>query len=248
MDTITLTYIDSSSGVVYSRTINALRVKGFDPVDDLLDFPNLVHKIVDGSLLHQTIGFRRKFTIELGVITTLDRLFVGKYYSSTSKYLAFTHNGISETVAVVRDLPTLNTRWKDDTALARYVVLELLDKKALSTFPINVNLAVPEIDMYIKKRVLITGTNDAPESFSTGSGKLATCDAPSGAYPYFDDTLQKYAIDVSRVYQDCHFSVPSIESTTGGVLTFTVARSDAGNPESGVSYYADITIKAVNII
>jgi len=241
-------YIDNTSGISYTRTFNPLRVKGFDPIDDLSDYPNVVHEIVDGSLIHQTVGIRRNFTIELGVLVDpIDRTFAGNFWRSTTKFLTYTHDGILETIQVIRNQGIIQTEWKDDYVNARYVVLYLQDKFILSEFPDTRNHPIVETNMYIKKRVLIVGDQGTPESFSTNSGKLATCDAPNTIYPYFDDTIEKYSIDVSRVYQDCFFSVPSIEATSGGVLTFTVARSDSGNPQSGVSYFCDIIISVVNI-
>ena len=113
MDSITLKYIDSNTAVVYTRTFSALRVKGFDPVDDLEDYPNIVHQIIDGSLLHQTVGIRRNFTVELGVLLTVsERLFVGNFFRSIAKYLTYTHDYISETIQVVRNDSVFETEWK----------------------------------------------------------------------------------------------------------------------------------------
>jgi len=248
-DSITLKYQDNSSGVIYTETFSPLRVKGFDPIDSLEDYPDMLHEIVDGSLIHQTVGIRRSFTIELGVVQVAKRLFVGNFWRSTAKWLIYTHDDIEETIQVVRNEAILQTEWKDDTVLARYIVLYLKDKFILDEFPETRNFPIPEDGMYFKRKVLITGNSETPESFTTGSGKLATCDAPAGAWPYFDLTVQKYFIVVNgRVYQDCFFFLAGDESTSGGNLTFTVSRSDAGNPYAGVSFYADIVIFAQDIV
>lgn len=248
MDSITLTYLHPATGAPQTRTIPVLRVKGFDPIDSLSDFPGSLFSVIDGSLLHRSVGVRRNFLVEFGVLSQHLRLFCAEFWRAETKFLSYVHDGITDTTQVVRKDGTLDTEWIDNSVVSRYVVLPLVEKNILSKFPDNRNYPVPEYDMYIKKKVLIAGTVDSPETFSTGSGKLSTCDAPSGPYPYFDDTIQKYDIEVSRTYQDCHFFVPSVESTTAGVLTFTVARSDAGNPASDGGYYADIIIKAVNIV
>ena len=249
MDTIILKYQDNQTGVIYTRSFLALRVKGFDPVDDLLDYPDVIHNIVDGSLLHQSIGVRRKFTIELGVIKDDERLFVGNFYQSITKRIIYTHDGILETVWVTRNESVLQTEWKDNTALARYVVLSLHDKYTFTVFPfVNPNPPIYESDMYLKKKVLIAGYVGSPETFTTNVGKLATADAPLGIYPTFNSLIEKYYIAIDgRAYQDCHFHAPTVESVVGGNLVFDIERSDSGNSNVDGGYYADIAIFVVAI-
>ena len=250
MDSITLKYQDATTAIIYSTTFSALRVKGFDPVDDLMDFPDVVHEIVDGTLIHQTIGVRRRFTVELGVLNPTQRLFCGNYWRSVTKWLVYTHDSFTETILVTRDTGVFEADWLDDTVLARYVVFYLQDKIILSDFPApNPNPPTYDLDMYIKKKVAIVGYITSPETFETNVGKLASCDAPSGVYPTFNSANEKYHININgQAYQDCLFHVTAEETVVGGNIIFYVQRSDAGNANPDGNYYADIIISVVEII
>src|SRR5512135_3690817 len=50
------------------QTFNALRVKGFDPVDDLQQHPGLQQEGRDGSIVQQNISIIRHFIVTLGVM------------------------------------------------------------------------------------------------------------------------------------------------------------------------------------
>lgn len=249
MDVLHLVYLDNSTGIRYDRDFNALKVKGFDPVDSVGSFPDILHRVLDGSLIEQNIGIKRSFTLEIGVVPFADRIFCANFFYATTKWVQYAHDSFYETVGVVNDTNRLETDWLNDVHLARYVVLNLRDRYLLTSFPAaNPNPPIYETMRYIKKKVSIIGYQGSPETFTTNSGKLATADAPAGLFPNFDDTLEKYEIDVSRVYQDCHFSASTVESTSGGNLTFTIERSDAGNSSPDGSYYCDICIAPISIL
>lgn len=250
METLSLKYLDNETNVAATQVFSALRVKGFDPSDDLQDFPDFIADVIDGTIIHQTIGFRRNFTIEFGTgLSFSERTFIGNFWRSYRKWLIYTHDGISEKIEVVRRTGEFDTIWIDNVHLARYCVLELSDKYVLTDFPsASVNPVVYDLNMYIKKKVQIDGYVGNPETFTTNNGKLASCDAPAGAYPTFNSANEKYHIDINgQVYQDCHFHVTALESVSSGNITFDVERSDAGNPSSDGSYYADIIISVVEI-
>jgi len=242
-------YLDSSY-VIQSKEFNALKVKGFDPIDNVSDYPDAFFRIIDGSVIVQNIGIRRTFTIDIGVVSYADRLFCANYFNAVTKWVQYSHDGFFETVSVVNSEGKLQTDWLNNVHTARYVVLNLQDAIVLDAIPQpNPNPATTEDNLYLKKKVVITGYVGSPEVFVTNAGKLVSCDAPSGLYPVFDDTLQKFYISVNgQVYQDAHFHVTALESESGGNLTFSVERSDAGNPSSDGSYYADIAIFAVSIL
>jgi hypothetical protein len=249
VDNITLLYIDSSY-TIQSKEFTVLKVKGFDPIDNTSDYPDAMFRIIDGSIIVQNIGIRRNFTIEVGVTNYTNRLFCANYFYATTKWIQFAHDGFLETISVVNDSGKFQTEWLNNVHTARYVVLNLQDAVVFDAIPQpNANPATTETNLYLKKKVLITGYVGNPESFTTNSGKLVSCDAPAGVYPAFDDTLQKFYISVNgQVYQDCHFHVTALESETAGNLTFSVERSDAGNPSGDGSYYADIAIFEVSIL
>ena len=137
MESITLKY-NSCIGAE-SKSFNVLSVKGFDPVDHIEDFPNIVHPIIDGSLIHQTIGARRHFTIELEVGTMQtynNRLFIGNFWRNPIKKLTYVHDGITETdLEVVREDGTLQSDWIDGVSIARKVVLNLQEKYISTSYP-----------------------------------------------------------------------------------------------------------------
>jgi len=137
MESITLKY--NTCAGAESQTFNALSVKGFDPIDDVQDFPDILHEIIDGSLIHQTIGVRRHFTIVLSVgdmQTYANRLFIGNFWKDPIKKLTYTHDGITETdLEVVRSNGTLQSEWIDGVSLARRGVLELEEQNLITTFP-----------------------------------------------------------------------------------------------------------------
>ena len=137
MESITLKY--NSCAGAESQSFNALSVKGFDPVDDYEDFPNIIHPIIDGNLIHQTIGIRRTFTVELSVgdmQTYANRLFIGNFWKDPIKKITYTHDGITETdLEVVRSNGNLQSTWIDGVQLARKTILTLKEKKIITAFP-----------------------------------------------------------------------------------------------------------------
>lgn len=137
MQSITLKYNSCAGAEV--KTFSVLSVKGFDPIDNVEDFPDIVHPIIDGSLIHQTIGVRRMFTIELSVgdmQTYANRLFIGNFWKDPIKKLTYTHDSITETdLEVVRDSGTLQSDWLEGVSLARKTVLQLREKYLITSYP-----------------------------------------------------------------------------------------------------------------
>lgn len=124
---------------LYQQTFQALIVKGFDPVDDLEEFPGLQHPARDGSIVQQNLKIRRHIVVELGVLQAYaDRLFVGNFTRSNNKYLTYSHDGVNEyVVRVVEEdaVRALKTEWLNKIEIARYVTLTLQEAVALTTFP-----------------------------------------------------------------------------------------------------------------
>ena len=137
MESITLKYNSCTGGEV--QTFKALSVKGFDPVDRVSDFPGVVHSIIDGSLIHQTIGVRREFVVVIAVSETqtyANRLFLGNFWKDPVKKITYTHDGITETdLEVVRSENDLDSEWLDGTSIARLTTLKLKEKYIITSFP-----------------------------------------------------------------------------------------------------------------
>jgi hypothetical protein len=137
MESITLKY-NSCTGAE-SRTISVLSVKGFDPIDDVSDFPDILHPIIDGSLIHQTIGIHRHITIEFDIGFTqvyANRLFLANFWKDPIKKLTYTHDGITETdLQVVRSSGNLKSDYQGGIQLARKTIFELDEQYLITTFP-----------------------------------------------------------------------------------------------------------------
>lgn len=98
MESITLKF-NTCTGAE-SATFNALSVKGFDPTDNLENFPDIMHQILDGSKIPQNIGHRRHFEIVLDVRqmqTYANRLFIANFFKDPIKKITFIHDSITET-------------------------------------------------------------------------------------------------------------------------------------------------------
>jgi hypothetical protein len=250
---ITFTWYDNTTGASNQQTFQALKVKGFDPVDDLEEFPGVQFVARGSGLVQQNILLRRHFTIELGTLQVYaDRLFVGNFMHANRKVVTYSYTGIGGTamteyaVVVVNENQRLQTEWLDRIEIARYVVIQVQEAYAQAQFPSGV-VPVSDTDMYVKKMVKIVGVPGSPEVFTTNAGKLASCDAPAGAYPGFNASTQVFSIDVDgSVYQDCHFNIVADATVVSGNLQFSVAQSGAGSPSGDGFYYCDITIFAVN--
>jgi hypothetical protein len=132
-------WVTLSCTKLYQQTFQALIVKGFDPVDDLEEFPGLQHPARDGSIVQQNLKIRRHIVVELGALQSYaDRLFVGNFTRANNKYLSYTHDGVVEyVVRVVEEdaIKALQTEWLNKIEIARYVTLKLQEAVALTTFP-----------------------------------------------------------------------------------------------------------------
>ena len=96
--------------------------------------------------------------------------------------------------------------------------------------------------MYIKLKVKIEGTQAAPETFTTNSGKLQY---NYGTTPFPGISLLSYIVSVfcnSTPYQDAKINQVGDVTQSGSNISFQLAVSDSGNPSSDDFYYTDLTI------
>jgi len=240
----TFKYYDSGGGS-HTQDFEVLYVKGFNDPDKVRFFPPLIFTFIDGTKKTAFIGFQRIITIALTSLNSNED-FIRAFLQASSKSITYQGSSISaEEVNVIFESNEYENEWIDGFQKAKRYVIEICEQTIRTIFPTPVNLAIPETDMYYKADVTIIGTSDSPETFTTNIGKLATCDAPSGVYPTFDLSVQKYEISFLSK-QDCQFYLTSPMSVSGGNLVFSVARSDSYNGTPTV-FKADITIKAQNI-
>ena len=90
------------------------------------------YEYLDGSIEKKSLGFRRLFTIDLGVLTDGDDLdFVGNFLNSESQFVsAFSYTGTGGTVSevdirVVDNHPTWESTWRDAAEVGRQIILSL---------------------------------------------------------------------------------------------------------------------------
>lgn len=103
-----------------------------------------------------------------------------------------------------------------------------------------------EVRMYLIKKLEVVGTQQNPEIFSTGSGKLST-DCFGQTFPAFEALNQAIFISVGSAYQDAKIDLAGFQSVTDyGILSFKLAVSNAGNPSADGKYYCDLAIQVVS--
>jgi len=134
------TTADINGRVTIRKDFTVLSVKGFDPIDDLEDYPDLLHPIIDGSLIPQNIGNRRHFSIEVSAIsmqTYANRLFIANFWKDAVKLITYTHDGVTETdLDVVKEEGArLESEWIGGYSGGRTVILKLQDQYLITSFP-----------------------------------------------------------------------------------------------------------------
>lgn len=245
MPTITLQYDDPTTGP--SQAFTALSVKGFTQADHHVVFPNLTVETLDGTLRAKKAGFRRVFTLDLGMRTDATELsFLGYFLNSEIQYVTFTHDSITETDVrvVARGDTEFQTEWEDGVEIARRVFLVLEEANIRTTYPSGTTPSPTEgASMYFFKRIAVTGTPVSPQTMTFGSGDLVT-DAANVAAPTVNDTTTAYRVEIDgSPYQEAKVYLASTPSINGSdYVTFTIAHSEAGQAASDGAYYTDITL------
>lgn len=241
MESISLKYVDSG-GTTYTQTFTVLAVKGFDAADDVELFPGIQHRYLSGSFDNQNIGFFRKFEIRFAAdIIQTGRKFLLDWTRNNLRYLTFTHDFITESdLQVVLEDPTLFAEWLFETYLLRSIVLRCKERTLRTSYP-TVSNPTTIVTMYRKKRVKVTGTKAAPETFTTNSGLLAT-DEDGVPFPAFT-SLVKVSVDVNgSPYQEKKVFLANTPSLSGTNITFQLAADDAGEVAADGFVYVDIRI------
>lgn len=133
-----------------------------------------------------------------------------------------------------------STEWLYGYERAKRFILRLEDQFVYRAWPVG--LAETEI-MYLKNQVRFEGTEDSPETFTTGSGKLATMET-GAAYPTFDDANWVFHVSVNGAkYQEANISIvkDSVQVVAGN-LQFQAYFGYQGNPATDGNYYGDVAI------
>lgn len=231
METVELAYHDGST--YQTRNYNAYRVKGIG-TPDAVQFLTIQHRLKNGGFAEYIKNFNLVITLQLEVIQDIeDATFLWEFYRRQTRRVIY--DGYYSFVEPHGDM-ALVAEWLENCELGRAYTLRLVDVRAYTAFPSR-NIGDR---MYFTYKVKIEGTQASPETFTTGSGKLATT-ARGTAYPTFDSGTQSVHVEVNGApYQDGKINIVTQASISGGNVTFTAAVSDAGNPSSDGFFYADI--------
>lgn len=94
---------------------------------------------------------------------------------------------------------------------------------------------------YVQKKVEVTGTPGSPQTFTSGSGDLATPDE-GGSYPAFTAVP---CVEIFSPYQDAIIFLANTPTVSANNVTFDLAISDfeSGSP---ANYYCDIVITNID--
>lgn len=241
MDSITLRYV--KSGTTYTQAFNAPAVRGFDDPDRVRLYPPLQLEMVDGAIKGYIRGFHRVITVDLGVVaSSVDRRTIQEFLAASTRSLLFKGAQIDteEVFVALGDPLEWSNEWKWDVSIARYIMLEVIDRRLRTVWP---EIILPSDNMtgYTINHVKIEGTQTAPELFTTNVGKLQF---NYGATPFPTMDLTAYIITVvanGAPYQDAKINQVGTTAQNANNIDFYLAVSDMGNPSGDGFYYADIT-------
>jgi hypothetical protein len=237
VDTVSLRYY--KSGILNSKSFNALSVKGFDD-PDRVQFVAFQYPIVDGSIQEEIVGFRRFITLDLGVVTSAaDRRTIQEFLTANQRSASFQGAVASEASVVLNDVSGYADEWKWDTVLGRSFVLDILDDRVYQFWP---TALADNMIGYTIKKVLIVGTQVNPEQFTTNSGKLQY---NFGTTPLPSINLALYNVSIvanGSVYQNATINQVGAITQVGSNISFYLAMNDGAIASSDGNIYCDITI------
>jgi len=230
---VRLAYHNGSTFV--ERTFDELAIKGLSK-PEAVRFAIRKHGHLDGSLVTRISGFSRRISIDLGVLQTeADQQYILSFLKANECLVA---EGLYTAYVVPADVAGYEDEWIDGFKDGSQFVLELDERTNLSAF---VETYVETVAMILFRKVLIAGTQDAPESFTTGIGKLAL-DVWGNAPPIFDGSTQRVSVSFDP-YQERQVDGADVEPTiSGGAVTFSAQLADVGRDSPDGSSYADIKI------
>jgi len=231
---ITLSYTESS--VTYSKVFEALALKGIDQ-PDRLRLNAITHDYLNGTLDQQVDGFFKE-PIEITFNPTMDdleRRFLVQWFAASAKriiYGSIIAEGVTDEALV--------SEWLYECEHNRSFEVKLWDEHKYYDW--QDAGAQSDADMYCKLNVKITGTSDAPQTFTTGTAPLALMET-GAAWPSFSSVTHVANVvlqpNISCQFIPCRVGNPTI---TGGNVQFQAFVSDMQVPASDGFYYMDVTI------
>lgn len=235
MATLTLKYRDGSS--VYSRSFTILAHRGLDDPDAGEFVPGLQWEGADGTLVESIVGFRRLATVTFGMANdATDRAFILRWLMFPRWIVMSPY---ADAVFALADPERFENDWRDGSQYQRFYEVTLRETSIHSAWPDAAEPNETET-LYITDWIEITGTEASPQTLTTNSGALAT-DAAGNAFPAIN--LSAYTVTVLITErQDSLICQIGDVTQAGSDISFTVARSGAGNPYSDGKFYARITL------
>ena len=194
--------------------------------------------VVNATRRQQTLGFNRFVSIVIpGSTTAMQRRFLADFIGAKSKAVTYG----PETIPVMPKDQGLVASWLHACEYCREFNMGLIDSRVHVQWPSDI--AVLDTDMYTSKIVEITGTSEAPQTFSTGIDPLDV-DMWGNAFPTLNPATQKADVWGTPMngsqFVPCFVALPTI---VGGMATWQVFISDFG-PASPVDgkYWIKFTI------
>lgn len=240
MDSVILRYVDNS-GVIQKFSVPFLVVRGLEDPDKFAPVPNVIYKDSGGTKRTMFVGFRRIITVEFNVLNsyTLHRTIFNFIKSNTkSVYFGITA-GREEEVIVASDIEDFEATQLKECVLGKKFHLDVVEDMVRNVWPDYVPAIGAEI-MYCRLNVIVEGTEELPETFTTNSGKLLTMET---GYAFPAISLLTWVVTVktiSRQQADAYVVGDVVNSGTN--LQFQLAVKPAGSPSGDGLFHFDIEI------
>ena len=139
MPSITLAYGPAGS-YTDTQAFSALSVKGFLPTDGHVVFPELRPVYLNGAVRKKQAGFRRIFTLDLGIITTAATLeFLGLFLNNENQWVSsFSYRDgltVESDLRVVDRHSDFSAVWEGGVEIGRHIYLELEEADLRTSYP-----------------------------------------------------------------------------------------------------------------
>jgi len=226
------------SGITYTSTFALLAIRGLTEPDSLRKNA-IIHEYLDGSIGEQVDGFfKDPITLTFQAVTTqLSRRFLVQWFSASAKrviYGSIIAEGVTD--------ESLVSEWLYECEHNRSFEVKLWDEHKYYDW--QDAGAIADTDMYCKLNVKITGTSDAPQTFTTGTAPLDNPTQAGNNWPAFSSTTHIANVvlqpNTSCQFIPCRVGNPTI---TGGNVQFQAFVSDMQVPASDGFYYCDVIIQ-----
>lgn len=233
---ITLLYVQA--GVTYSKTFEAMSLKGIDEPDRLRRNA-VIHDYLTGTSEEQIDGFFKE-PIEIEFKAGQDQIstrFLVSWYAASVKLFEYGYYVSQGTTD-----ESLISDWLYECELGRAFTIKFWDEHKYYKFEDGI---IPEADLYIKLKVVMDqdATQDSPESFTTNSGKLATMQN-GDPWPSFNATTHDHYISI--LASDGSGAIfPATFSISSGDITITTFPAGSYLPDPANVLYANFSIAAV---